>query len=163
MCVSGHCAPQPRFSYFMTWGTYDMWMFWGSRAWSQCGVAHHFYVLLACRKFWFSRKVHVDRRLFAYCGGFRCMGGADSNDVYGPGRHEYDRFQRRKADCAQPDKDEISERAGRNFRGRCWVGQEGGAKRNEANAAMPRSLSSCDVRVCHVLVSSLLRSAKQQQ
>jgi hypothetical protein len=38
----------------MAWGTYDMWMFRGSRAWSQCGVAHRFYVLLACRKFWFS-------------------------------------------------------------------------------------------------------------
>jgi hypothetical protein len=31
-----------------------MWMFQGSRAWSQWGVVHRFHVLLACRKFWFS-------------------------------------------------------------------------------------------------------------
>jgi hypothetical protein len=30
-----------------------MWMFRGSRAWSQWGVVHRFHVLLACRKFWF--------------------------------------------------------------------------------------------------------------
>ena len=31
-----------------------MWMFRGSRAWSQWEVVHRFHVLLACRKFWFS-------------------------------------------------------------------------------------------------------------
>ena len=56
MCVSGHCAPQPRFSSAIIWGAYDMWMFRGSRAWPQWGVVHRFHVLLACRKFWFSRK-----------------------------------------------------------------------------------------------------------
>jgi hypothetical protein len=54
MCVSGHCAPRPRFSYGIVRGAYDMWMFRGSRAWSQWGVVHRFHVLLACRKFWFS-------------------------------------------------------------------------------------------------------------
>jgi hypothetical protein len=53
MCVSGHCAPQTRFSYATIWGAYDMWMFRGSRAWSQWGVVRRFHVLLACRKFWF--------------------------------------------------------------------------------------------------------------
>jgi hypothetical protein len=54
MCVSGHCAPQPRFSSAIIWGAYDMWVFRGSRTWSQWGVVHRFHVLLACRKFWFS-------------------------------------------------------------------------------------------------------------
>jgi hypothetical protein len=53
MCVSGHCAPQPRSSSAVVWGACDMWMFRGSRAWSQWGVVQHFHVLLACRKFWF--------------------------------------------------------------------------------------------------------------
>jgi hypothetical protein len=30
-----------------------MWMFRGSRSWSQWGVVRRFHVLLACRKFWF--------------------------------------------------------------------------------------------------------------
>eukprot|EP01047_Picozoa_sp_COSAG01_P121714 COSAG01_NODE_50519_length_362_cov_3.832700_1_plen_70_part_10 len=25
MCVSGHCAPQPRFYSAIVWGAYDMW------------------------------------------------------------------------------------------------------------------------------------------
>jgi hypothetical protein len=56
MCVhvSGHCAPQPRFSSAIVWGAYDIWMFRGCRAWSQWGVVHRFHVRLACRKFWFS-------------------------------------------------------------------------------------------------------------
>jgi hypothetical protein len=53
MCVSRHCAPQTRFSYATVWGAYDMWMFRGSRSWSQWGVVRRFHVLLACRKFWF--------------------------------------------------------------------------------------------------------------
>jgi hypothetical protein len=58
MCVSGHCTPQPRFSYGIVWGAYDMWMLQGSRAWSQWGVVHRFHVLLACRKFWFSNIIY---------------------------------------------------------------------------------------------------------
>eukprot|EP01047_Picozoa_sp_COSAG01_P074818 COSAG01_NODE_12622_length_1709_cov_6.138509_2_plen_106_part_00 len=54
MCVSGHCAPQPRFYSAIVWGAYDMWMFRGSKSWSQWGVVHRVHVLLACRKFWFS-------------------------------------------------------------------------------------------------------------
>jgi hypothetical protein len=53
MFASGHCAPQPRSSCTTVWGTYDMWMFQGSRAWSQWGVVHRSCVLLVCRKFWF--------------------------------------------------------------------------------------------------------------
>jgi hypothetical protein len=60
MCVSGHRAPQPRSSSAIVWGAYDMWMFQGSRAWSQWGVVHRFHVLLACRKFWFSNIIEYD-------------------------------------------------------------------------------------------------------
>jgi hypothetical protein len=65
MCVSGHCAPHSRFSYAIVWGTYDMWMSRGSRAWSQWGVVRRFHVLLACRKFWFSniRSKEAEERL----------------------------------------------------------------------------------------------------
>ena len=63
MCVSGHCAPQPRFSSAIVWGAYDMWMFRGSRAWSQWGVVHRFHVLLACRKFWFSNIIEGGGRV----------------------------------------------------------------------------------------------------
>jgi hypothetical protein len=52
ICVSGHCAPQPRFSYATAWGAYDMWVFQGSRSWPQGRVVHRSYVLLVCRKFW---------------------------------------------------------------------------------------------------------------
>jgi hypothetical protein len=55
--VSGHCAPQHRSSYAIICGAYDMWLFWGSKAWPQCEVVHHSYMLLVCRKFWFLRKM----------------------------------------------------------------------------------------------------------
>jgi hypothetical protein len=58
MCVSRHCAPPIRFSYATVWGVYDMWMFRGSRSWSQWGVVRRFHVLLACRKFWFCYVVY---------------------------------------------------------------------------------------------------------
>eukprot|EP01047_Picozoa_sp_COSAG01_P031962 COSAG01_NODE_2292_length_7969_cov_3.362262_1_plen_208_part_00 len=51
--VSGHCAPQHRSNNAVIWDAYDMWLFQGSEAWLQCGVVHHSYVLLVCRKFWF--------------------------------------------------------------------------------------------------------------
>jgi hypothetical protein len=59
MCVSGHCAPQPRFSSAIIWGAYDMCVFQGSRAWPQWGVVHRFHVLMACRKFWFSNIIEM--------------------------------------------------------------------------------------------------------
>jgi hypothetical protein len=70
-----------------------MWMFRGSRAWSQWGVVHRFHVLLACRKFWFSnipgrvrplRRVEQLKDLTVVCPR-RCL--ADSRKVgcrYGP-------------------------------------------------------------------------------
>jgi hypothetical protein len=42
-----------------------MWMFWGSRTWSQWGVVHRFHVLLACRKFWFSNIIEMHDQLKA--------------------------------------------------------------------------------------------------
>jgi hypothetical protein len=54
MCVSGPCATQPCSNYTTVWGSYNTWVFRGSRACSQGGVVHRAYVLLVCRKFWFS-------------------------------------------------------------------------------------------------------------
>jgi hypothetical protein len=67
MCVSGHCAPQPHFSFATEWGAYDTWVFRGSRAWSKEGVVHRSYVLLVCRKFWLwgddrGQQHHLERR-----------------------------------------------------------------------------------------------------
>jgi hypothetical protein len=71
VCVSGHCAPQPRFSSAIIWGAYDMWMFRGSRAWSQWGGVHRFHVLLACRKFWFSNIIEAEGADGALPGSWR--------------------------------------------------------------------------------------------
>eukprot|EP01047_Picozoa_sp_COSAG01_P069824 COSAG01_NODE_10431_length_2167_cov_8.562863_2_plen_189_part_00 len=62
------CALQPRSSYATThistiWGAYDMWMFQGSRAWFQWGFVRHSYVLLVCRKFWFSQLTDPEKQL----------------------------------------------------------------------------------------------------
>jgi hypothetical protein len=53
MCVSGHYAPQPRWSYATIWGAYDLWLFRGSRSRPQWKVVHYYCVPLVCRKFWF--------------------------------------------------------------------------------------------------------------
>jgi hypothetical protein len=74
MFVNGHCAPQYRPSYTTARNAYDMWMLQGSRAWSRWGVVHRFYVLLACRKFWFLCVLLAGKALCLYACMLNCAG-----------------------------------------------------------------------------------------
>jgi hypothetical protein len=54
MSASGHYAPQPRSRADIVCDVYDTWLFRGGESWHEWKSVLYFYVLLACRKFWFS-------------------------------------------------------------------------------------------------------------